>query len=502
MNQADLAIKNHALQTALHLAVHDQSEGTLRGKLAEEVHRSKEAVLKSLLTHMRAEDIALQDHTGRTPLHMSISWLSPETLALFWQRMSHEELQRQDRNGETILHAICKRPNETNLMLLLQHDIDIKIKNKQGQTGLLHAIERPDSIKIVRLLLAHGAEAGAADNDEWTGLHSAVEDKNHVPARLLIEAGAPVNCAVASGWTPLHSAVVGGDHALAKLLIDSGTPVNCATATGWTPLHFATADTPDFTALPRLLIEAGADINKLAGKKTVLHFAVYASNAALVESLLSHGADPLLIDNFGRSCLDWASILGNKVILELVLSFCKDASLTKHTIVDQRLKHNISTLLQDSTQEGKVHVLHCNEIGHCLTLLGDAREAKTAFEQITRYRELATSHGRDDRSLPTSSLQITHDHVHCNACSFEEPLEGVRFVCCTCPDMDFCETCMERYATEILPATCQNHQFLRIPGEELWNFGDGKINQEGETREQWRDRLILKYAIPEDTESA
>ena len=72
----------------------------------------------------------------------------------------------------------------------------------------------------------------------------------------------------------------------------------------------------------KLLVDAGADVNAsqpgLDGW-TPLHLAAWVGNAAAVEFLLSVGADPALLDWYGKTAADWAareSHLGAAAVLE------------------------------------------------------------------------------------------------------------------------------------------------------------------------------------------
>lgn len=70
----------------------------------------------------------------------------------------------------------------------------------------------------------------------------------------------------------------------------------------------------------RLLLDRGADPNKLAGDQTPLHRAAMRNDPAAVDLLMDAGADPDVEDRTGRSATDWAAIKARKGILEHLTS--------------------------------------------------------------------------------------------------------------------------------------------------------------------------------------
>lgn len=94
-------------------------------------------------------------------------------------------------------------------------------------TPLMQAVDEAggffsaDQEEIVRLLLAHGADATLKNNLGWTALHFGVWASDSV-IRALIDAGADVNAQSLDGDTPLHEAVRRGAVGAAELLLKSG----------------------------------------------------------------------------------------------------------------------------------------------------------------------------------------------------------------------------------------------------------------------------------------
>ncbi|MDR2372183.1 MAG: ankyrin repeat domain-containing protein [Puniceicoccales bacterium] len=114
-----------------------------------------------------------------------------------------------------------------------------------GSSFLLKAAEvyRNKGLKIVRLLLDHGADVNSPN--EWTALHGAVREENIEVVRLLLAHGANVNLKARSlhreGWTPLHVALHYEFFNIAKLLLDHGADPNIRNDEGQTPLELIIA---------------------------------------------------------------------------------------------------------------------------------------------------------------------------------------------------------------------------------------------------------------------
>lgn len=100
-------------------------------------------------------------------------------------------------------------------------------------------VDRGIRLEILRLLLAHGADANNRGEYGFTPLMAA---RDAQVARLLIEHGARVNDAESrQGMNALHMAVYRKDTSLASVLIEAGTNVNARDAEGQTPLDRAIA---------------------------------------------------------------------------------------------------------------------------------------------------------------------------------------------------------------------------------------------------------------------
>ena len=135
---------------------------------------------------------------------------------------------------------------------------------------------------------------------------------------ILVAKGADVNVQDKKKRTPLIFAASNGHTPVIGFLISKGADVNMRDSGGRTALLYASKRSFNETAA--LLLEKGADVNVQSKKKkvTALMLAAVWDNTVLVRMLLDHGADPHLVDIFGRSAKVLAEKKGNSAVVELL----------------------------------------------------------------------------------------------------------------------------------------------------------------------------------------
>ncbi|KAG9594490.1 Pfs, NACHT and ankyrin domain protein, partial [Aureobasidium melanogenum] len=141
-------------------------------------------------------------------------------------------------------------------------------------TTLLHmACEGPGDIDTVRLILDHGAEIDALDEEHRTALdlaHPEVET-------FLLDRGADVTASRYKGCTPLHGTVRYARQEEMVSLLDSGADIDAQNKQGQTALHEAVKQAYSWSG---------------------------PSSSWFVEKLLDRGANALVRDRWGSSALD------------------------------------------------------------------------------------------------------------------------------------------------------------------------------------------------------
>ena len=165
----------------------------------------------------------------------------------------------------------------------------------------LHMAAQEGQVGVARLLLRHGAPAGATDRAGWSAFHYAA---NHRWAtwvgdvsgqlevlELLAAAGADVNASDSEGYTCAHSAAQSGKTEILRLLKRLGASPDAKTARGVMPVHVA-AEGGRAAAVDELVrwSPGALDAEDFRGHQPI-HHAAYHGHVDVVEVLLRHGAE-------------------------------------------------------------------------------------------------------------------------------------------------------------------------------------------------------------------
>lgn len=177
--------------------------------------------------------------------------------------------------------------------------------HSNGKTALMAAAKIGDSERM-RALLEQGGDVNQPNRNGGTAIMYAVLSGKVEPVSLLLEHHAHADAVAKNGWTPLMIAAVKGYVDVARLLLEHGAEPNRADVYSWTPLMRAVYE--QRPRMVRLLVENDrTDVNR-AGENgvTALHLAVARGDVDTVRVLLARDADPTIMDNSGRTALDFA----------------------------------------------------------------------------------------------------------------------------------------------------------------------------------------------------
>jgi ankyrin repeat protein len=216
--------------------------------------------------------------------------------------------------------------------LLIERGADVNAASESGRTALLLSAMSDRSGAIVRLLLAHGANAQVVDNTRTSVLHAATFGNDSDSIAQIVEAGANVQLGDGLGMTPLMNAASEGNLAVVKLLLKRGADVNAVSAPpgnkvkngtialgAFTPLVLASSLGP--VNVVKTLLDAGADVNaKEARGMTPLMYAIATDHGDLdiVKTLVARGADLRVKTLDGETAADWAHKSGPTPVAALL----------------------------------------------------------------------------------------------------------------------------------------------------------------------------------------
>lgn len=140
--------------------------------------------------------------------------------------------------------------------------------------------------------------------------------------KAMIDMGFPVNKMIQGdpSATPLAHAASSHLIEIGRLLIEAGADVNKPDTIGQTPLMDACFK-GDYKFV-KLLLDNGADINKGSNSgKTPLQYAVSSENYDLVKYLLENGADPFTKNKYSETALDRAK---DEIMKELLIKYMEN----------------------------------------------------------------------------------------------------------------------------------------------------------------------------------
>ncbi|XP_004911093.1 poly [ADP-ribose] polymerase tankyrase-1 isoform X4 [Xenopus tropicalis] len=307
-------------------------------------------------------NVNAKDMAGRksTPLHFAAGEYKKDELLEAARSGNEEKLMAlltplnvnchaSDGRKSTPLHLAAGYNRVRIVQLLLQHGADVHAKDKGGLVPLHNACSY-GHFEVTELLLKHGACVNAMDLWQFTPLHEAASKNRVEVCSLLLSHGADptlVNChgksAVDMAPTPElkerlsyefkgHSLLQAAREAdmakvkktLALEIINFKQPQSHETA-----LHCAVASLhPKRKQITELLLRKGASVNeKNKDFMTPLHVAAERAHNDVVEVLHKHGAKMNALDTLGQTALHRAALGGHLQTCRLLLSFGSDASI-------------------------------------------------------------------------------------------------------------------------------------------------------------------------------
>jgi ankyrin repeat protein len=223
--------------------------------------------------------------------------------------------------------------DEAQLRKLLDAGMKPDSKTAQGTTALMLAAR---DINKVKLLIDRGADVNARAASGLTPLMVASRSRgNSEVVRLLLKKGARPNAdkgvEVRNNASALFFAVMAGDVETARALVDAGTKIDQRMKVLGTfmqsPLNYATF--LEGSAMVEYLISKGANPNEVDDDKiSMLAWATIANRVSTVQMLLERGAQLNPVDRFGMTPVLYAASInyGDTVVMEKLIAAGADTS--------------------------------------------------------------------------------------------------------------------------------------------------------------------------------
>jgi ankyrin repeat protein len=232
------------------------------------------------------------------------------------------DVNQLDIYGRTPLHYSCYNNSEKMTSLLIKNGADAKIKDKDGNTALHFTVQEYRNINTVKIsnMLIHSVLnhdiINIRNNDGNTVLHvGCIHANNKEVILLLLDKGGDVHINNNSSYTPLTLAVIKNNREIVPLLLNNGAnaegigynddvPVTLHGVVRSTdsPLHIATEN--GYLDLATLLIENGANVNKMCNGFQPIHKAFINHRVLIILLLIKHGATIYAIDDMERVAID------------------------------------------------------------------------------------------------------------------------------------------------------------------------------------------------------
>lgn len=220
-------------------------------------------------------------------------------------------------DGLTALHKAAEYGHVEIVVLLLQYNADLEIKDPNGWTAL-HWAAFYGRFAVAKKLLEHGANTDPVHGLGATPLYQAIIKEHIEIAEVLRSYGASITSGGADQWTPLHGAAFHGKLKSLNFLLEHKVEVDAKNIRNETPLWMAAGK--GNVEVMKVLIAHGADINSPARSgSSPLHIAGREGRMAAIQLLIDSGCKLEARDEVGATPLYRAAERGNDMLVQLLL---------------------------------------------------------------------------------------------------------------------------------------------------------------------------------------
>jgi len=178
----------------------------------------KDSLPSDIQTHVLPAVGKVDEMTGYAPLHLG-AFLDANSFNVLLETALIQELNVQDRNGNTPLMWAVSEGREDIVQLLVDSGADVNIQNYAGETALILASSQGFNT-VCCFLIENGAELNIASLDGASAAHLAAACGHTEVLITLANHGAYFNAQDDEGDTPLHYAIREGHDKIVHFLVE------------------------------------------------------------------------------------------------------------------------------------------------------------------------------------------------------------------------------------------------------------------------------------------
>ncbi|KAJ5159342.1 uncharacterized protein N7500_008993 [Penicillium coprophilum] len=329
--------------------------------------------------------------------------------------------------------------------MLLDAKADV---NAQGGSygNALQAASLDGSAEVVQMLLDAKADVNAQGGQYGNALQAASLDGSAEVVQILLDAKANVNAHGGEYGYPLLAAVYQGFVHTVDSLLQTGANPELSDHLYRTPLHIAASKNMLHILRKHPCLASTLNAQDRFSR-TPLQLAVIHGHTRFALALLELGADPYLLDGYGRNSLDWAA--DNLQLATQLRNTFPAIAPTDNELQSSMVRrsiHQISATLLTSDYHHSWALLQ--QLGHYLMFLKDEDNARLIF----------------NLDLSQEYLLGVKFRLTCDIC--DEPIYGTRVICRVCANLDLCLPCRHKHPTHGRLNAPQAHDVLEVPYEQ------------------------------------
>lgn len=262
---------------------------------------------------------------GFTPIHLSILDKNINSFNSLIKYGANINIKNSD-GSSPLLYAIDYEAVDF-ANILIQNNADVNIADNKSMTPLILASKNNFELDFYKKLINNKANLNATIADtaaDWndpgfSALHFACSDYDKIElAKLLVKSGADINIKDVHSYTPLHIACANNNYNLIKFLIENGAAINDKDIDGLTPLHFSCIYSKS-SEIPELLVKNGASINvkNTEGWTPIMAAALYG-NTETIKYLMDNNADIELKNDLDDRFWEITRLDGSNILFDFI----------------------------------------------------------------------------------------------------------------------------------------------------------------------------------------